>query len=194
MLDRAAVNKVFTAALDLQEFCQAQQWQFCFIGGLAVQRWGDPRLTKDADMTLLTGFRSEEKFIDALLSEFEPRRPDLRAFALRQRVVLVRHSSGIPFDIALGGLPFEENSVRRATGWKVATDAMLITCSADDLIVHKAFAGRDLDWGDVERIVMRQGRALKIEQIWSELRPLVALKEEPEILVKLQKIFDQHLD
>ncbi len=41
---------------------------------------------------------------------------------------------------------------------------------------------------------MRYGRELNVEQIWEELRPLVALKEEPEILVKLQKIFDQHLD
>lgn len=188
------MNKLFTAALDLQDFCQRQGWQFCFIGGVAVQRWGDPRFTKDVDLTLLSGFGSEEKYIDALLAEYQPRRPDLRAFALRQRVLLLGHSSGIPFDVALGALPFEENSVRRASLWATQSGAELMTCSAEDLIVHKSFAARDLDWGDVARIVMRQGRKLNLAQIWDELGPLVAVKEEPEILTKLQKIFDQQLD
>ncbi|HMJ06584.1 MAG TPA: hypothetical protein VK474_10050 [Chthoniobacterales bacterium] len=60
--------------------------------------------------------------------------------------------------------------------------------------MHKAFAGRDQDWADVASIVMRQGRKLNTKQIWEELEPLLALKEEPEILAKLQRIFDQHLD
>ena len=61
-------------------------------------------------------------------------------------------------------------------------------------IVHKAFAARDLDWADVAGIIMRQGPKLRIAQIWEELRPLLALKEEPEIAVKLQRLFDRHLD
>ena len=36
-------------------------------GGLAVQRWGEPRLTRDADLTLLTGFGKEARFASALL-------------------------------------------------------------------------------------------------------------------------------
>lgn len=188
------MNKLFRAALDLQEFCQRQGWRFCFIGGVAVQRWSEPRFTKDVDLTLFSGFGNEETFIDSLLAEYEARRPDLREFALRHRVVLLRHASGITFDVALGALPFEENSVRRASRWPIQEGRGLMTCSAEDLIVYKAFAARDLDWGDVERIVMRQGSKLNVDQIWGELDPLVALKEEPEILAKLRKIFDQHLD
>jgi len=58
----------------------------CFIGGIAVQRWGEPRFTADADLTLLTGVGGEEKFIDPLLSHFRPRRSDARtAFAWHQK-------------------------------------------------------------------------------------------------------------
>ena len=104
------------------------------------------------------------------------------------------HSSGIPFDVALGALPFEENSVRRASFWRTEIGGELLTCSAEHFIVHKSFAARDLDWSDVTRVAMRQGRKLNIGQIWTELRPLVALKEQPEILVRLQELFDRYLD
>lgn len=39
------MNPVFGAALEVQELCRGKGWRFCFIGGLAVQRWGEPRLT-----------------------------------------------------------------------------------------------------------------------------------------------------
>ena len=36
---------LFRPADDLQSFCQVRGWRFCFIGGIAIQRWGEPRLT-----------------------------------------------------------------------------------------------------------------------------------------------------
>lgn len=51
----------------------------------------------------------------------------------------------------------------------------------------KAFAGRGQDWVDVERVIVRQGRALDWAYIRQQLRPLAALKEEPEILDRLER-------
>jgi len=109
------MNAIFAAALELQRFCERRGWRFCYIGGLAVQRWGEPRMTRDADLTLLAGLGDEETFIDPLLETFAGRRDDARDFALRYRVLLVRHANGTPLDIALGGLPFEEDTVRRSS-------------------------------------------------------------------------------
>lgn len=188
------MKDVLGAAAELQAFCERQQWHFCFIGGIAVQRWSQPRYTHDADMTLLTGIGSEEDFVDRLLSEFRERSKGEREFALFQRVIRLQSSTGVPLDIALGALPFEERTVERASRWKARGNRChIITCSAEDLIVHKAFAARDQDWIDLEGVVIRLGPKLNLEQIWAELRPLVELKEEPEILTKLQRIFDQHL-
>jgi hypothetical protein len=83
------VNLLFEAALELQRFLAARHWRFCFIGGLAVQRWGEPRLTLDVDCALLTGFGHEPRYVDELLAVFAGRVEDPRAFALAHRVLLL---------------------------------------------------------------------------------------------------------
>jgi hypothetical protein len=110
-----SLDPILAAAFELQEFCGARGWRFCFIEGIAVQRWGEPRFTADADLTLLTGFGGEEDFIDPLLSRFHPRRNDAREFALRHRVLLLEAPNGTPLDVALGAGPFEENCIRRSS-------------------------------------------------------------------------------
>lgn len=50
-------------AREVQDFLEDRRWRFCFIGGLSVQRWGEPRLTRDIDLSVLTGFGREEEFI-----------------------------------------------------------------------------------------------------------------------------------
>jgi len=37
------MNDVIAAALALQTVCQEHGWRFCFIGGIAEQRWSEPR-------------------------------------------------------------------------------------------------------------------------------------------------------
>lgn len=182
------MNPLLDAALQLQQFCQDQKWRFCYIGGLAVQRWGEPRLTQDADMTLLTGFGNEPAYVDALLQQYGARVSEARQFALQYRVVLLEAENGIPLDVALGAMPFEERSIERATLYEIASGYVLLTCSAEDLIVHKAFAGRPQDWLDIETILIRQKGKLQSQIIWDELIPLAELKEEPEIVNRLRQL------
>lgn len=187
------LNAVLEAAREVQILLKEENARFCFIGGLAVQRWGEPRFTNDADLSLLTRFVEDEKWADFLLSHFEPRYPDAREFALTRRVLLLRAGNGVGIDISLGGLDFEVRSVGRATSWELPDESSLITCVAEDLIVHKAFASRDRDWLDVDTILMRQGSKLDTALIFRELEPLVALKEEPAILEKLRTLMRKRL-
>jgi len=182
------VLEVYRAAADLQRRCKERGWRFCLIGGIALQRWGEPRETIDVDLTLLTGFGREEEFIRSLLGWYAARIPDPLAFSLANRVVLLRAASGVGIDVALGGMPFEESAVARATPYEFAPGTFLVTASAEDLIVMKAFAARPKDWVDVEGIVIRQGEKLDWDYIEHHLRPLVDLKEEPEILGHLARI------
>lgn len=174
----------------MQDICLRQQWRFCFIGGIALQRWGEPRTTVDVDLTILTGFGSEAPFVDTLLREFAPRISDARAFALEHRVVLLRSSSGIGIDVALGALAFEESAVDRASAFTFPPPPgiTLRTCSAEDLIVMKAFAGRGQDWVDVERVVQRQVGKLDWTYIDSQLSPLATIKGEPHIVRRLEAL------
>jgi hypothetical protein len=181
------LEELLLAAAGVQAVLLSHEWRFCFIGGVAVQRWGHPRFTQDIDLTLLTGFGSEECFVDALLKALDPRRPDARDFALQNRVLLARTHEGVDVDIALGALPFEERTVARASGWLVRENVSLTTCSAEDLIVHKAFAGRGRDWDDLESVLIRQHRRLNLAQVRAELQPLLELKGAPEALQKLEQ-------
>lgn len=55
--------------------------------------------------------------------------------------------------------------------------------------MHKAFANRDQDWLDIRGILKRNRQKLNQTQILEELRPLVELKEEPEIIQHLERMF-----
>jgi hypothetical protein len=180
------VIELVRAAAGLQTLCETEGWRFCFIGGLAVQRWGEPRETVDVDLTVLTGFGGEEPFIKRLLLEYAGRVDDPAEFARVHRVLLLRAPSGVGIDIALGALPFEESVVSRSSLFSF-TGTVLRTCSAEDLIVMKAFASRPRDWIDVEGIIVRQTGKLDWTYIDQELRPLAELKEAPEILGELEK-------
>lgn len=70
------MNLVFQAADALMQLLRERGWGFCIIGGLALQHWGEPRVTRDVDVTLLTGFGGEEAFVRELLTRFQPRVED----------------------------------------------------------------------------------------------------------------------
>jgi hypothetical protein len=181
-------TELLSAALEVATLCRKFGFRFCFIGGVAVQRWGNPRFTADIDLTLLSGYGREESIVDALLTNLLPRRADARAFAIQHRVLLAKTRSEIDVDIALGALPFEERSVERATEWAIGSGASIITCSAEDLIVYKVFAGRDRDWDDVRGIITRQHGRLDWQVITEELPPLLEIKEEQESWTKLNRL------
>jgi hypothetical protein len=186
------VNRLFRAALDLQAFASARGWKCCVIGGLAVQRWGEPRQTRDVDITLLSGIGGEERFVDPILTHYRGRLPDTRRFALERRVVLIETADRVPIDISLGGLPYESRVVERASAFAIEPNLTLITCSGEDLVVLKVFAGRPQDWLDVEGILVRQGAHLNRQLVLDEVRPLLALKEDDEGEHSLMKMYRKH--
>jgi hypothetical protein len=188
------VTPLLHAAAELQAVCETHQWRYCFIGGLAVLRWGEPRETVDVDLTLLSGFADEDRFVSVLMEAFAPRIPDAAEFARANRVLLLRAASGVGLDIALAGLPFEESVVDRSSLFAYPPDISLRTCSAEDLIVLKAFADRPKDWMDIEGIIIRQVHGLDWSYIRAELAPLAELKEAPEVLLNLERLRERLAD
>ena len=182
------MNSLFQAGLELQHFFLGKKWPFCFIGGLAVIRWGEMRMTQDIDLSLFTEFGNEEIYINSLLEKFNSRITDPIDFAKKNRVLLLSASNGVSVDISLSGLLFEKQMIKRATFFPFSPECSLITCSAEDLIVLKTFADRARDWMDVEGIIIRQGNSLDVDYIIKELTPLCELKEVSEIVDKLRKL------
>ena len=181
------MNQLIAQAAELQRVVDARGWRSCIIGGLAVVRWGEPRLTQDVDITLFTGFGAEEPIARALLELFEPRIDDALEFAIVNRVLLLRGRSGVPMDIALAGFPFEGEIIDRASAFEYLPGIALRTASAEDLIVLKAFANRRRDWSDIAGIIARQ-QWLDWDVILARLAPLTELKGEAEILAELDRV------
>lgn len=180
--------ELFQVAFKVQRLFVKYSWKFCFIGGLALQRWGEPRVTQDIDVTLLTGVGDEEKYVRVLLNHFSARIARAEQFALDNRVILLKTKTGIGIDIAMGFTEFEETAILRASHFLFLPRIKLLTCSAEDLIIFKAFADRLRDWSDIEGILSRQAERLDWVYIFKQLTPLVELKETPHILDRLQKL------
>ena len=183
------MRDLMRAAAGVQTILDRQRWRYCFIGGVAVQKWGQARVTQDIDLTIFTGIGDELPVIDRLLKEFVPRIRDAREFALVNRIVLLRTRSGIDLDISCGAFPFEESVITRARKVQVRPGVRLRLCTAEDLIVYKAFAGRPLDWADVESVIAKQPRGkLDWRYILAQLAPLAELKEDDQIVPQLKEI------
>jgi hypothetical protein len=186
------VNPLFEAAVEIQAFFAGHGWQHTVIGGLAVQRWGEPRQTRDVDLALLTGIGGEHEYTDTILARFQARRPDARDFALTYRVLLIQSTAGVPLDVSLVALPYEARVMARSSPFAFTPDCVVLTCSAEDLVVLKAFADRPQDWIDVEGVIVRQRGTLDRALVRRELRELLDLKEDFGPEATLTKLFDKH--
>jgi predicted nucleotidyltransferase len=179
---------VFKAAQELDVVLLELGTPYVFIGGIALQAWGEPRLTRDVDVSLLTGFANEDVTVDFLLGKFEGRIANAREHALRNRVLLLFSEGRVGIDIGLAGFDFEREMVERAVEVEFLPGISLPTITAEDLVVMKAFAGRDRDWDDIRAIRIRRGSALDWELIEKRVAPLLEIKESPDDLTRLRSI------
>ena len=181
------INPIFMAAREIQIFIYEQEWDFCFIGGLAVLRWGEIRMTQDVDLCLQAGFGGEEKYILKLAQNFASRISNPEEFARKHRVLLLRSSGKIAIDIALSGLDFETRMIKRATMFQFDEGIELKTCSAEDLLILKAFAGRPQDWLDIDGILARQGAGIDRAYCLEELSQLCLARDDSDIMDRFKE-------
>lgn len=184
----AAPVGLIAAAGQVQEKLAKAGFSFCFIGGLSLQRWGEQRYTRDIDLTLLCAFGDEIAVATRLARLIKPRLAGAVEFSAESRVFLGQADDGTPVDIAFGAIEFELRCVERATPFDFGSGLRLSTCSAEDLVVMKAFAGRDQDWVDIQGIALRRGPALDWNLIDRELEPLLATKDSTDARERLAAV------
>ena len=181
------MNAILRAAVELQDFLHQHKWSFCFIGGIAVLRWGKPRATQDVDASLFVTAGKERETIDAVLKRFPARVSNADQFAIESRVILAQSTDGVAYDIALAQFDFEKKIIDRATFFYFSNDANLLTISAEDLVVMKSFADRDQDWIDVQGIIDANDQ-LDVRFIRLQLEQLVDLQPESRALQKFENL------
>lgn len=136
------------------------------IGGVAVIARGIARSTVDVDATIWMPDRSPE----SILAIFErhdiaPRIERAAAFARDRQVLLLRHEpSGVPIDVSLALLPFEEEAIRRGEECDFAGVPLRIP-RAEDLLIYKLVAARPRDLDDAEKLLLLHGRAMDLARV-----------------------------
>jgi hypothetical protein len=140
---------------------------FMLIGGQAVLVHGEPRLTQDIDVTLGAGpSRLGDVLTGCRNLGLEPLPSDPAAF-VRDSFVLpaADPATHIRVDFVFSTTPYEAQAIARAVSVDVAGERVPFA-SAEDLILHKIFAGRARDLEDAAGVVRRKGSALD----WPYLR------------------------
>ena len=186
------MNQQFETAWRLDRFFTERGIPYAIIGGFAVQRWGQPRFTRDVDVTILLPPGSEEATLREIVAAFPARVADAVAFALEHRVLPLTVPGGSEADVSLGLPGYEEEVIARGVAYDLGGGRTVRLCSAEDLIIHKALAGRPQDLLDIEGIVARQGKALDLVYIRRWLSELGRVSEDPEVTARFERAWGQH--
>ena len=163
---------------------------YMIIGGQAVLLHGEPRLTRDIDITL--GINTDR--LDALLSVVQelvlkPLPEDLKSF-VRQTMVLpaLDEATGIRVDFIFSFTHYETEAIKRAEKVKIM-DQEVKFASPEDLIIHKIFAGRPRDVEDV-RTVLLKNPGIDIQYIQEWLKEFDQASDEKNFLKTFEEILE----
>jgi len=143
---------------------------YMLIGGQAVLLYGEPRLTRDIDVTLGTGPEQLSEVLEWIRSSGWEVLVEAPADFVGKTMVLpcLDPTSGIRIDLIFSFSPYEQQALKRARRVPLA-GAEVRFASLEDLIIHKVLAGRPRDIEDVRSILLKN-RAFDVEYIHHWLR------------------------
>jgi hypothetical protein len=133
---------------------------YMIIGGQAVLLYGEPRLTRDIDLTLGIGPDEVERMIAILPTlTLSSLTPNPKEFVQETMVLPCQDKkTGIRVDFIFSLTSYEAEALNRSKLVKMGTIEIRFA-SLEDLIIHKVIAGRPRDWEDVERVLAKNPQA-----------------------------------
>lgn len=161
---------------------------YMIIGGQAVLLYGEPRLTRDIDITL--GVNIDR--LDAVLATVQDLSlkaiPEDPAAFVRQTMVLpaLDETTGIRVDFIFSFTPYESQAIRRATKVRIL-DQDVYFAAVEDLIIHKIFAGRPRDIEDVQSVILKN-HTLDIPYIEKWLTDFDDASDDKQFLLTFRRI------
>ena len=126
------------------------------IGGQAVLLYGEPRLTKDIDITLGVDIDELAQVLDGVAQlGFEILIDDPDRFVVETRVLPTRDStSSTRIDFIFSNSTYERQAINRGKNVEIAGMPVLFA-APEDIVIHKIVAGRAVDVEDVRSIMLK---------------------------------------
>jgi hypothetical protein len=143
---------------------------YMLIGGQAVLLYGEPRLTRDIDVTLGVGPERLSELLGWVRASGWQVLVETPAEFVGKTMVLpcLEPTSGIRVDFVFSFSAYEQQALKRVRRVPLG-GAQVCFASLEDLIIHKVLAGRPRDFEDV-RIVLLKNRAFDLEYVQRWLR------------------------
>ena len=149
---------------------------YMIIGGQAVLLYGEPRLTRDVDVTVgLTSHDVHQVLQVVHRVALRLLVQDVENFVQRTWVLpALDEETGLRVDFVFSWTPYEQEALKRAR--EVTVEGYPVRfASPEDVIIHKVLAGRPRDLEDVRSILRKQ--TLDIDYIRNWLRQFEATLE-----------------
>lgn len=126
------------------------------IGGQAVLIYGEPRFTKDIDITLGIGPEKYEKILEIIQKlKLKVLVENIEEFVNKTMVLpAIDEKSGIRVDFIFSNSNYEKKAIERAKKIFLGKTELKFA-SLEDLIIHKIIAGRPRDIEDVKKILLK---------------------------------------
>lgn len=161
------------------------------IGGQAVLLHGRPRLTEDIDITLAADPSRLNDVLEACAAlKLRALPEDVESFVLQSFVLPVLHdATNIRVDFIFSTTPYERVAIDRAVIVEMRGESVPFA-TAEDLIVHKLFAGRSIDLEDAAAVIRRKGRDLDwryIEKWLGEFSEVPGREDLLDLLADIRK-------
>jgi hypothetical protein len=175
---------------DFQRACAELNVRWYLFGAQAALLYGSPRLTADADLTVLLGNVPTPAFAKTLEANgFELRAAD-EAFVRTTRVLpIVHRSTAFPADVVLGGPGLEEAFLERAP-IRAIHGLRVPVAAAEDLVAMKVLAGRRKDQEDIVAILSAQSGKLDLTLIRKTLADLSEALAQDDLLPLFERLFE----
>ena len=129
---------------------------YMVIGGQAVLLYGEPRLTRDIDITLGVGVRELNKLKETISSLGLKILVERDEEFVEKNMVLptLDEKSGIRVDFIFSFSPYGRQAIERAKDIKLGR-SLVRFASLEDVVIHKVIAGRARDLEDIKSILLK---------------------------------------
>ncbi len=164
---------------------------YMIIGGQAVLLYGEPRLTRDIDITLGVNVDRLKDLLDVISELSLKPIPENTELFVHQTMVLpaVDEATAIRVDFIFSFTTYETEAIKRSRKIEILGEKVCFA-TPEDVIIHKIFAGRPRDIDDVKSIIFKNP-GIDIQYIRSWLKEFDQSSDKKTFLKTFKEILQK---